>query len=133
MSKYNLNKFDEDITGYIDAYKQFRSSKLNWKLLHSEFRTYNKFLLYGMTIDEVYQTEKGIVICDLKTTNTAHLGVWSVQLSAYKAGFESQYPNKKVSDIFVLHIFKDGKYQLYKLDDNFSVFLSCLEIYRFEV
>ena len=133
MSKYNLNKFDEDIIGYINAYKKFRNDNPSWKLLHSELRTYNKALLYGMTIDEVYQTEKGIVICDLKTTNTAHLGAWSVQLSAYKAGFESQYSDKKIADIYVLQIFKDGDYRLYKLKDNFLVFLSCLEIYRFEV
>lgn len=133
MSKYNLNKFDEDIVRYVDAYKKFRNDNSTWELLHSEFRTYNKALLYGMTIDEIYQTEKGIVICDLKTTSNAHLGAWSVQLSAYKAGFESQYPNKKVTDIYILQIFKDGKYLLHRLKDNFLVFLSCLEIYRFEV
>ena len=133
MSKYKLNKFDEDITGYIEAYKKFRNDNPSWKLLYSELRTYNKALLYGMTIDEIYKTEKGIVICDLKTTSSTHLGAWSVQLSAYKAGFESQYKDKKVEGIYILLIFKDGKYKLYKLEDNFSVFLSCLEIYRFEV
>lgn len=133
MSKYNLNKFDEDIIGYVDAYKKFRKDNPIWKLLHSEFRTYNKSLLYGMTIDEVYRTEKGIIICDLKTTSSAHLGAWSVQLSAYKAGFESQYSDEKIDDIYVLQIFRDGNYKLFKLKDNFLVFLSCLEIYRFEV
>lgn len=130
MSKYNLNKFDEDIIGYANAYKKFRNDNPTRKLLHSELRTYNKALLYGMTIDEVYQTEKGIVICDLKTTSTAHLGAWSVQLSAYKAGFKSQYRDDKITDIYVLQIFKDGAYKLYKLKDNFLVFLSCLEIYK---
>ncbi len=129
MSKYNLSKFDKDIAGYIEGYKKFRSDHPSWDLLHSELRTYNKALLYGMTIDEVYRTEKGIIICDLKTTS----GAWSVQLSAYKAGFESQYKDKKVEGIYILQIFKDGKYELYKLKDNFSIFLSCLEIYRFEV
>lgn len=133
MAKYNLNKFDEDIVGYVDAYKKFRNDNPSWKLLHSEFRTYNKALLYGMTIDEIYQTEKGIVICDLKTTSNTHLGAWSVQVSAYKAGFESQYPKQKVSDTCILQIFKDGKYVFHKLKDSFPVFLSCLEIYRFEV
>ena len=132
MSKYALNKFDEDIVGYVNAYKKFRDDNPTWELLHSEIRTYNKALLYGMTIDEVYQTEKGIVISDLKTTNTAHLGAWSVQLSAYKSGFESQYWDDKITDIYVLQIFKDGDYKLYKLKDNFLIFLSCLEIYRFE-
>ena len=102
MSKYNLNKFDDDTIGYINAYKKFRKNNPTWKLMHSELRMYNKALLYGMTIDEVYQTETGIVICDLKTTNTQHLGAWSVQLSAYKAGYESRYPNEKVVDIYVL-------------------------------
>lgn len=133
MSKYNLNKFDDDTIGYINAYKKFRNDNSTWKLMHSELRMYNKALLYGMTIDEVYQTETGTVICDLKTTSTPHLGAWSVQLSAYKAGYESHYPNKKISDIYVLQIFRDETYKLYKLKNNFLVFLSCLEIYRFEV
>lgn len=29
--------------------------------MHSELKTYNKALLYGITIDKVYQTETGIV------------------------------------------------------------------------
>ena len=61
------------------------------------------------------------------------IGAWSVQLSAYKSGFESHYSNEKIVDIYVLQIFKDETYKLYKLKDNFLVFLSCLEIYRFEV
>ena len=73
MSKYNLNKFDEDIVGYVDAYKKFRNDNPTWKLLHSELRTYNKALLYGMTIDEVYHFKSKIktiiithyhIICD---------------------------------------------------------------------
>ena len=130
-SKYNLKKYDKDISEYIKAYENFRSDNSSWKLLHSEYRTYHKALLYGMTIDEIYETNQGIILCDIKTTNTPHLGAWSVQLSAYKAGYESQ--GNKVSETYALKLSKDGSYQLFKLKDRFSVFLSCLEIYRFEV
>lgn len=51
MSKYKLSKFDGEISGYLEAYKKFRSDYPTWKLLHSEYRTYHKSLLYGMTID----------------------------------------------------------------------------------
>lgn len=132
MSKYHINKFDEDIIEYINAYKQFRKEHPEWILLNSEYRTYNRMLLYGMTIDEVYETNEGIVICDIKTTTSTHLGAWSVQLSGYKAGYESQ-KEEKVENTYIIQLFKDGKYILHKLKDNFSVFLSCLDIYRFEV
>lgn len=130
-SKYNLKKYDKDISEYIKAYENFRSDNPAWKLLHSEYRTYHKALLYGMTIDEIYETNQGIILCDIKTTSTPHLGVWSVQLSAYKSGYENQW--NKVSETYALKLSKDGSYQLFKLKDRFSVFLSCLEIYRFEV
>jgi len=129
MSKYKLSKFDGEISGYIEAYKKFRGDYPTWQLLHSEYRTYHKSLLYGMTIDEVYKTERGIVLLDLKTTSEAYLNTWSVQLSAYKSGYESQH--EKVIKTYILKLNKDGEYQLFKLDDKFSVFLSCLEIYRF--
>ena len=129
MSKYKLSKFDGEISGYLEAYKRFRSDYPNWQLLHSEFRTYHKSLLYEMTIDEVYKTEKGIVLLDLKTTSETYLNTWSVQLSAYKSGYESQH--EKVIKTYILKLMGDGEYQLFKLDDRFSVFLSCLEIYRF--
>ena len=129
MSKYDLKKFDEEISGYLEAYKKFRSDYPTWELLHSEFRTYHKSLLYGMTIDEVYKTEKGIVLLDIKTTNETYLNSWSVQLSAYKAGYESQH--EKVIKTYILKLMDNGEYQLFEACDNFSVFLSCLEIYRF--
>jgi hypothetical protein len=129
MSKYKLSKFDSEISGYIEAYKKFRSDYPTWELLHSEYRTYHKSLLYGMTIDEVYKTKKGIVLLDLKTTSETHLNTWSVQLSAYKSGYESQH--EKVIKTHILKLNKDGEYQLFEMCDNFSVFLSCLEIYRF--
>ncbi|MDO4199965.1 MAG: hypothetical protein Q4D57_04355 [Clostridia bacterium] len=129
MSKYKLSKFDGEISGYIGAYKKFRGDYPTWQLLHSEYRTYHKSLLYGMTIDEVYKTEEGIVLLDIKTTNEKYLNSWSVQLSAYKSGYESQH--EKVIKTYILKLNKDGEYQFFELSDNFSVFLSCLEIYRF--
>ena len=129
MSKYDLKKFDQEILGYLEAYKKFKSKHNTWTLLSSEFRTYHKSLLYGMTIDEVYKTEKGIVLLDLKTTSETYLNTWSVQLSAYKNGYESQH--EKVIKTYILKLNKDGEYQLFELSDKFSVFLSCLEIYRF--
>ena len=129
MSKYKLSKFDGEISGYLEAYKKFRGDYTTWQLLHSEYRTYHKSLLYGMTIDEVYKTEKGIVLLDLKTTSEMYLNTWSVQLSAYKSGYESQH--EKVIKTYILNLMGDGEYQLFELSDKFSVFLSCLEIYRF--
>lgn len=118
MSKYDLKKFDEEISSYLEAYKKFRSDYPTWELLNSEYRTYHKSLLYGMTIDELYKTEKGIVLLDIKTTNETYLNSWSVQLSAYKAGYESQH--EKVIKTYILKLDKDGEYQLFELDVTLS-------------
>ena len=131
LSKYNLCAIDSDISGYIEAYKKYRKQYKDWKLQYSELRTYHKSLLYGQTIDELYETPEGTVILDIKTTKFAHPNAWSIQLSAYKAGYESQYG--KVLKIMALQLFENGKYILHELKDNFSIFLSCLEIYNFEV
>lgn len=130
-SKYNFCGIDTDISGYIEAYKKFKRKYKNWKLLKSEFQTYHKSLLYGMTLDELYETPQGLVICDIKTTKVSYPNAWSVQLSAYKSGYESHY--KKVSKIMALQLFDDGNYILHELKDNFEIFLSCLQIYKFEV
>lgn len=133
MSKYNLTKFDDDIVGYVNAYQKFRKEHSNWELIHSELRLYNKVYLYGMTIDEVYKVGERTIICDLKTTNAIHLGAWSVQLSAYKSGYCTNYPLANVSDLCIIQLKSDGTYCLYSLPNTFSVFISCLSIYRFEV
>jgi ATP-dependent exoDNAse (exonuclease V) beta subunit len=131
VSKYKLYKLDKDTVGYIQAYENFRVDHLDWELKHSEFRTFHKSLLYGMTIDEVYDTPDGTVILDFKTTKVAHPNAWSVQLSAYKSGYESQH--EKVNQIVALQLFSDGGYVVHELKNNLQIFLSCLEIYRFEV
>lgn len=128
-NKYNFNNVDEDCKGYVDAYIKFRNEHPNWKLLNSELRTYHKNLLYGMTIDEVYQTPKGILINDIKTTSQAHLNAWAVQLGGYKAGYNSQ--DNKVECTTILQLFSDGKYVLYDVKDDYYIFLACLQIYRF--
>lgn len=131
LSKYNFCGIDSDIEGYIEAYKKFKNDHKDWHLLQSEYQTYHKFLLYGMTIDQVYDTPKGLVICDIKTTKIAHPTAWSVQLSGYKAGYESHYD--KVSKIVALQLLESGRYILHELQNNFEIFLACLEIYKFEV
>lgn len=129
LNKFDYYNIDDDCKGYLDAYKKFRNEHQDWILLSSEFRTYHKTLLYGMTIDEVYQTPKGIVINDIKTTSQAHLDAWAVQLGGYRAGYESQHSS--ISGTAILQLFKDGSYTIYDIKDNYSVFLACLQIYRF--
>ena len=129
INKYDFYSIDNDCKGYIEAYKKFRNEHLDWRLLNSEFRTYHKNLLYGMTIDEIYQTPKGLLINDIKTTSQSHLDAWSVQLGGYKAGYESQ--QGRIFGTTILQLFNDGKYILYDTKDEYFMFLACLQIYRF--
>lgn len=129
INKYDFYSIDNDCKGYIEAYKKFRNEHPDWRLLNSELRTYHKNLLYGMTIDEIYQTPKGLLINDIKTTSQAHLDAWSVQLGGYKAGYESQ--QGRIFGTTILQLFNDGKYILYDTKDEYFMFLACLQIYRF--
>lgn len=63
-----------------------------------------------MTIDEVYQPLKGIVINDIKTMSQANLDAWAVQLGGYRAGYESQY--NSISGTTILQLFKDETYTI---------------------
>ena len=128
LSKYNFCGIDSDIFGCIEAYKKFKNEHKDWNLIQSEYQTYHKFLLYGMTLDQLYKTPQGLIICDIKTTKIAHPNAWSVQLSGYKAGFESW--DKKVFKILALQLLENGNYILHELKDNFEIFLSCLKIHK---
>lgn len=128
-NKYNFYNIDDDCNGYLDAYKKFRNEHQSWKLLNSELRTYHKNLLYGMTIDEIYQTPKGLIINDIKTASQAHLDAWAVQLGGYRSGYESQHSS--ISGTTILQLFSNGKYSLYDVKDDYFMFLACLQIYRF--
>lgn len=129
--KYGFRNVDEDCSGHFDGFLKFLEDHPNWKPLHSEYRFYHKALLYAGTCDLLFDTPTGIVLVDLKTTAQAHLGLWGVQLAAYQNGLESYYPTLKITATKVLQTFNYGNYVLYDVEENFSLFLACMQINNF--
>lgn len=130
--KYEFRNVDEDCAGYFDGIMKFLSDHPDWKPLHSEYRFFHKALMYAGTCDLIFETPKGIVLTDLKTTAQAHKAMWGVQLAAYKSGLESYCPTMKIAATNVLQTFNDGNYILHEVRDNFSVFLACMQIHNFK-
>jgi hypothetical protein len=130
--KYGFLNLDEDCSGYFNGFMKFISDHSDWKPIHSEFRFYHKAFLYAGTCDLLFDTPKGIVLVDLKTTAQAHKKMWGVQLGAYQQGIENFCPALKITATMVLQVSADGHYMLHNIEPNFSLFLACLQIYSFK-
>lgn len=129
-NEYHFKNVDEDCAGFFDAYLKFRQEHSEWQLLHSEYRTYHKFLLYGATIDELYRVGNETILLDLKTPQKALLKTWAVQLGGYGMALESQ--GAKIGKAYILQLFNDGNYILHAVQPDAPTFLACYTIYNFQ-
>ena len=130
--KYGFRNVDDDCRGYFDGVIKFLDDHPGWKAVHSEFRFYHKAFLYAGTCDLLFDTPKGTVLVDLKTTAQSHKKMWGVQLSAYQQGLENFCPSLKIAATMVLQVSADGHYILHPVKPDFSMFLACLQIYGFK-
>ena len=81
----------------LDEYKQ-----LGLKFLASEFLISDNEMV-ASSIDMLYQSgEDSVIICDIKTTEKAHIRSVQWQTSIYKYLFERQCPGIKVSALYLL-------------------------------
>ena len=81
----------------LDEYKQ-----LGLKFLASEFLISDNEMV-ASSIDMLYQSgEDSVIICDIKTTDKAHIRSVQWQTSIYKYLFERQCPGIKVSALYLL-------------------------------
>ena len=129
--KYGFRNVDDDCAGYFDGFIEFMKRHKDWKPIHSEFRFYHPALLYAGTCDLLFNTPKGTILVDLKTTAQAHLKMWGVQLAAYQQGIEAFDKALKIDATIVLQVNAYGNYILHGIKTDFSLFLACLQIYGF--
>jgi hypothetical protein len=78
--------------------------------------------------DALYMEEDGLVLVDFKTPHKESKS-WSLQGSAYSwLAKQSHYNIKRIEFV---RLKRDGKApQVYRYEENFPLFLKCLEIYR---
>lgn len=127
-----------DDTGYVeidDEYRPYFNAYLEWadlhnpKILATEYRFYHPSYWYAGTLDKVVQIKDELVLLDIKTTAVLNDWLVSIQLGAYREGLKAH--GIQVDKLAVLHLDKSGRFVYKELEDNFHIFLSCMQIQNF--
>ncbi len=124
---------DAVIWPYLEAWDKFiRQSNVMFDM--SEHAVYSRHG-YAGTFDRLAMVAGKPAILDIKTSEIISQAT-GVQLSAYlKAAEECGYlRNAKKHQRFAVHLYDNGKYELepYTSEQDWSVFLACLQIYHFK-
>lgn len=118
--------FEEQDEGYIESFKLWVPGK---KFLERPQRLYDDEFMITGDLDLLYDNGNGITLVDLKTSSAVSKS-WMLQGSAYsymakKLGYE-------ITKIEFVKLDKSGKYpKIYNYEENFGLFLHCLEVYNY--
>jgi len=131
---YDLGDLDEDslapvIRPYLDAWIRFRREK-PFEILGMEQKVYHPLHRYAGTYDRMISMDGRRGPLDIKTGET--LPGYGPQTAAYKAASEAE-TGERLTGRWTIQLRDDGTYRLHtKADaDDWPVFLSCLNLYRF--
>jgi hypothetical protein len=123
---FGQSQLDDEVKGYVH-------SALNWieshKFLEKPKRIYcDKYEICG-EVDGLYYDGNGITLFDFKTSSRVSK-TWPLQLSAYAYLLRSV--GIEVNNIEIIHLNKKGgDPTVIKYEENFDLFLNCLEIYKY--
>jgi len=129
----NLDKLgtvdcDEDLVPYVEAYMKFlQEHTAEWSMIEQSM--YHKELLYAGTIDRAGKADDKISIVDIKTSCTIHKPLVSAQINAYADMYESNN-EVKIEQLLVLQLLPDGKYKIYEIERDSSIFAACLTLHN---
>ena len=119
-----LDTVDEPLYGYISSFEQWYKEKI---FIPNPKRFYCDKLGITGECDGIYQ-DGGLVLFDIKTP-LKESKTWSLQCSAY--AYLARLQGFNIKRIEVVKLSKDGKEPtVYQYEDNFDLFLKCLEIYK---
>ena len=121
---------DPTITGYLDAYRKFRSDNTDIKWIFSEQSFYHPIHLFAGRPDRVGQIGRaGSVILDIKTGG--YYPSYSVQL----AGYAQFFIQAQALQLLTLQLSPEGKYKLRQADnpiESHNTFISALNLWRWK-
>lgn len=133
--KFGIEDIDPEYAGYFDAF-------LRWYKEHgvtpygAEIRLYHKGLLYAGTADLLAGVDGEDTLVDFKTTASMSEMLCGVQLEAYKKAIESHEGAIKLSKKAILHLSKDGKYEMYHFHSSdtecWKVFTALLAVRNYK-
>lgn len=124
MDDLGLLDMDDEVSGYISSFEQWYKEKI---FIPNPKRFYCDKLGITGECDGIYQ-DNGLVLFDIKTP-LKESKTWSLQCSAY--AYLARLQGFNIKRIEVIKLSKDGKEPtVYQYEDNFDLFLKCLEIYK---
>lgn len=123
----------DELKPYVNAYVQFRYDA-GFTVIETEQALYHPQLLYAGTPDVVGTLNKVRALVDRKATYEINHTAVSVQAAAYRGAWNAQRPDQSVTNIYALHLRRDGTYRLhrYDADEAWQIFMAALAIFRFK-
>lgn len=136
---YDIDDLDESsidpvVVPYLSAWKSFISDtafKIEW----NETQVYSRRYGYAGTLDRFGKIKRVGALIDIKTV-TALSPATGVQLAGYeRAARDSLALGTMAINRYAVQLRPDGTYRMQKYDDQneFAVFLACLQIHNFKV
>ncbi len=117
----------EEVMPYVDSFKKWWERGVN--VLSIEQRFYCATHMITGKIDLIIGTPENACILDLKTSSKESK-TWPLQGSAYK--YLATQAGYNITGIQFLHLSKKGKEpKLFEYADQFPLYLSCLDVYRY--
>lgn len=120
---------DEDIAGYVEAYRAFLMDySPKWAMIEGAV---NYGVEYAGTIDRYGFLGSQAVLVDIKSNTTIgkkHKVLYGAQLNLYRMALE--YKSIPIDSMFLLHLKKDGTYQLIPVEKNNQTANACLLLHR---
>lgn len=133
--KFGIEDIAPEYAGYFDGF-------LRWYKDHkvvpygTEVRLYHKGLLYAGTSDLLAGVDDEDTLVDFKTTSSMSEMLCGVQLEAYKRAYESHDGAGRLAKKAILHLSKDGKYEMYHFKPNdtecWKVFTALLTVRNYK-
>lgn len=133
--KFGIEDIAPEYARYFDAF-------LQWYKDHkvvpygTEVRLYHKALLYAGTADLLASVDDEDTLIDFKTTSAMSEMLCGLQLEAYKRAYESHEGAGKLSKKAILHLSKDGRYEMFHFNSNdteyWKVFTALLTVRNYK-
>lgn len=119
---------EADVAPYLQAWVKFRA-ETGAKVLRCEARVFDPVMAFAGTLDRVLDVAGARYLVDLKTCIATPIAV-GPQTAAYLRALG----DNSVTHRAALRLRPDGTYRFDPLEgaDDWSVFLSCLTLYRFK-
>ena len=127
LDKTGTVECDEEIIGYVQAYKKFlEEHEVEWELIEQSL--YDEWLYFAGTIDRYGTIDGEKAILDIKSSAIIKKLLVKAQLDGYyHLACDNNYIPQKA---YCLQLKKNGGYRLYEVGIKGDVFRDCLKLHE---